>query len=44
VSAFSVTKAKAKKANKRGPEEKRLVITEEPETALARLLKVAPKK
>ena len=33
------TKTKAKKGKKRGPKEKRLVITEDPATALARLLK-----
>lgn len=33
---------KAKKGKKRGPKEKRLIITEDPEVALARLLK--PKK
>ena len=39
--------AKAKspqKGKKRGPKEKRLVITEDPQTALARLLKVSDKK
>ena len=39
--------AKAKtprKGKKRGPKEKRLIITEDPATALARLLKVTPKK
>lgn len=40
-----MTKAKAgKKAKKRGPKEKRLVITEDPEAALARLFKAKPKK
>jgi hypothetical protein len=32
------------KGKKRGPKEKRLVITEDPQAALARLLKVPPKK
>lgn len=35
----SMTKTKAKKGKKRGPKEKRLIITEDPQTALARLLK-----
>ena len=39
-----MAKAKAKKGKKRGPKEKRLIITEDPATALARLLKVTPKK
>jgi hypothetical protein len=37
-------KAAPKKAKKRGRPEQRLVITEDPEKALARLLKVPPKK
>ena len=41
---LTMTKAKApKKGKKRGPKEKRLIITEDPETALTRLLK-PPKK
>ena len=40
-----MTKAKtAPKGKKRGPKEKRLVITEDPQTALARLFKAKPKK
>lgn len=35
---------KAKKGRKRGPKEERLVIKEDPQTALARLLKAQPKK
>jgi hypothetical protein len=38
-----MTKAK-KKPKKRGPKEERLVITEDPQTALARLLKTPPKR
>ena len=37
-----MTKTKAKKGKKRGPKEKRLIITEDPQTALTRLLN--PKK
>lgn len=37
------TKTKAKKGKKRGPKEKRLVITEDPAQALARLLKPVKK-
>lgn len=41
---LTMAKAKApKKGKKRGPKEKRLVITEDPDVALARLLK-PPKK
>jgi hypothetical protein len=36
-------KTKRRKGQKRGPKEKRLVITEDPRSALARLLKVPPK-
>ena len=35
---------KAQKGKKRGPKEKRLIITEDPEVVLTRLLKVPPKK
>jgi hypothetical protein len=38
-----VAKAK-KKPKKRGPKEERLAITEDPQTALARLLKAPPVK
>lgn len=38
-----MTKAK-KKPKKRGPKEERLVITEDPQTALARLLKAPPSR
>lgn len=38
------TKRKAAKKGKRGRPEQRLVITEDPQTALAKLLKVPPKK
>lgn len=34
-----MTKAKPKKPKKRGPKEERLVITEDPQSALSRLLK-----
>ena len=37
-------KAKTTKKAKRGRPEQRLVITEDPQTALARLLKMPPKK
>lgn len=39
-----VTKTKAKKGKKRGPKERRLVITEDPQAAFTRLLKAAPVK
>jgi hypothetical protein len=39
-----MTKKTKAKPKKRGPKEERLVITEDPQTALARLLKVPPKK
>ena len=35
---------KKKKPKKRGPKEERLVITEDPQTALTRLLKTPPKR
>lgn len=42
---LTMAKAKTpKKGKKRGPKERRLVISEDPATALARLLKVPPKK
>ena len=35
---------KRKTPKKRGPKEERLVITEDPQTALSRLLKTPPRK
>jgi len=39
-----MTKAKKKTPRKRGPKEERLVITEDPTAALAKLLKPTSKK
>jgi hypothetical protein len=39
-----MAKKPKRKGKKRGPKEERLVITEDPQTALTRLLKAPPKK
>jgi hypothetical protein len=39
-----MTKQKSKKGKRRGPKEQRLIVTEDPQTALARLLRAFPKK
>jgi hypothetical protein len=39
-----MAKKPARKPKKRGPKEERLVITEDPQTALDRLLKKPPQK
>jgi hypothetical protein len=41
---FGMTKQKSKKGKRRGPKEQRLIVTEDPQTALARLLRAFPKK
>ena len=40
----SMTKTKKRRPKKRGPKEERLIISEDPQTALAKLLKPIPPK